>query len=146
MTKWISGKKKDDMTPLMAVTNILLSNSFTIPTFTHTWPTLPPSLLSPYIVDVHLGPLQKEREEEREREETKEGERGTGVSGDNSPPSPSPLLSGLCRDLYDLWNLHVSAILTLIITVYLSGSILESPYFALLSNRPIYWTNKLIVK
>lgn len=35
-------RKKDGMTPLMAVTNILQSNSFTIPPFTHT--TNPPSL------------------------------------------------------------------------------------------------------
>ncbi len=74
-----------DTAPLIAVINFQQSNSFTILSHIHTEPPLPPSLLSPYIVVVHLGPLQKEREEEREREKTKEGEVLVVTTAPSSP-------------------------------------------------------------
>lgn len=73
----------------------------------HTQTNTPPSLVFPYIAVVHLGPLQKEREEEREREETKEGERGQVLVVTTALP---PLLSCLYHHIYDnfLLQLHLT--------------------------------------
>lgn len=79
-----------DTAPLIAVTNFLQSNSFTILTFSHTYTQNHPSLPAFSLHRCRSSWTTTEGEGGRER--TRGNKRGRGVSGDNSPTSPSSMV------------------------------------------------------
>lgn len=108
MQKVTKEKTIYDTAPLIAVTNILQSNYFTIPTFSHTYthnhPSLPPCFLLTslsFILDHY-----RRRGRKRENERKQKRERGGQVLVVTTA-LPPPLLSGLCSDVYPQCPLYV---------------------------------------
>ncbi len=138
-----------DTAPLIAVIHFQQSNSHIL-THIHTEPPLPPSLLSPYIVVVHLGPLQKEREEEREREKTKEGEVLVVITALPPPPLLSSLVCAVMSTHNAFFTFTVNNLMKslqyLLLYICLPNSRTHLHCVALLSDRQIYWGRRINCK